>query len=227
MGDSVFIETRAAVHRTSAGKSIAFPDVCLCPPTPPAGPVPVPLPNTVVAMDLQAGAPTVLIEGNPAGKKSSFFMKSTGNEVSLPTGGGVMTHAVQGMARFQTFSTRVFFQGEPAVRHLDLLTHNHLAVPPNTPPAPWLSMMKPPSIEPPKIVRKVGDETDEVAIRYVPFGEGRRRPPLQYVLTLSDGRKFEGSLPEGAGVYITGLPPGSKHTVEFPEKNRAKRTTER
>jgi len=94
MGDSVFINGRAAVHKGSAGKSIAFPDVCLCPPSPPAGPIPTPLPNAVQAADLDGGAKSVLIEGNPNGKQSSFFKKSTGNEVSRPTGGGVITHGV-------------------------------------------------------------------------------------------------------------------------------------
>ena len=42
MGDKVFINGRAAVHKGSAGKAIAFPDVCLCPPTPPAGPCGLP-----------------------------------------------------------------------------------------------------------------------------------------------------------------------------------------
>jgi hypothetical protein len=51
MGDTVFINGRAAVHAGSAGKSIAFPDVCLCPPTPPAGPIPTPLPERRRAID--------------------------------------------------------------------------------------------------------------------------------------------------------------------------------
>jgi len=148
MGDNVFINDRAAVHSGSMGQSIAFPDVCLCPPTPPTGPIPTPLPNTVVAQDLTAGAVTVLIEGNPAGTSQSFFMKSTGNEVSRPTGGGVMTMAVQGSAHWGTFAMNVFFEGQPAVRHMDLLTHNHLVQPGNTPPSPWMSAMGPPSVPP-------------------------------------------------------------------------------
>ena len=31
MADKVFANGRAAIHKASAGKSIAFPDVCLCP----------------------------------------------------------------------------------------------------------------------------------------------------------------------------------------------------
>ena len=52
MADNVFINGRAAVHKGSTGKSVAFPDVCLCPPSPPAGPIPTPLPNTFKAADL-------------------------------------------------------------------------------------------------------------------------------------------------------------------------------
>lgn len=146
MADKVFINGRAVVHKKSLGQSTAFPDVCLCPPSPPAGPVPTPLPNIVKGADLDGGASSVLVEGNPAGTRSSFFRMSTGNEVSRPTGGGVITHAVQGKAYFQTFSMNVLLDGEPAVRHLDLVTHNHLATAPgNTPPAPWMSAMSPPA----------------------------------------------------------------------------------
>src|ERR1017187_4002245 len=127
MADNVFINGRAAVHAGSAGKSIAFPDVCLCPPSPPAGPIPTPLPNTAQAMDLQGGATTVTIEGNPVAHAQSFIAQSTGNEVAQATGGGVVTHMVKGAAYFQTFSMDVFIEGQPAVRHLDLLTHNHMA----------------------------------------------------------------------------------------------------
>jgi len=142
MADNVFINGRAAIHAGSAGKSIAFPDVCLCPPPPPSGPVPTPLPNTAQAMDLQGGAVTVTIESNPIAHAKSFIAKSTGNEVATSTGGGVITHMVQGMAYFQTFSMDVFIESQPAVRHMDLLTHNHMAMMPgNTPPAPWMSAM--------------------------------------------------------------------------------------
>ena len=39
----------------------------------------------------------------------------------------------------------VMIEGEPAVRHLNLVTHNHAGqMPPNTPPTPWLSTMNVP-----------------------------------------------------------------------------------
>jgi hypothetical protein len=133
MGDNVFINGRAAIHAGSAGKSVAFPDVCLCPPSPPSGPIPTPLPNTPQAKDLKGGAVAVLIEGNRVAHRDSYIATSTGNEVSKSTGGGIITHQHKGAAYFQTFSMNVFIEGKPAVRHLDLLTHNHMAkMPGNT-----------------------------------------------------------------------------------------------
>lgn len=179
MGDTVFVNGRAVVHKGSAGKSIAFPDVCLCPPTPPAGPIPTPLPNTVQAMDMDGGAESVLTEDNPIGKQTSFFAKSTGNEVSQPTGGGVVTHAVQGKAYFQSFSPDVMIEGEPVVRHLDLLTHNHLAqAPGNTPPVPWLSTQSLPALPPPELRKSDNDG-----------------PGLKVTLSTGTGQKAEDPLP--------------------------------
>jgi hypothetical protein len=144
MADKVFINGRSAVHAGSPGKSMAFPDVNLCPPTPPAGPVPLPLPNIAQAADLQGGADTVTIGGNPMGKQSSFFAKSTGNESAQSTGGGVVSHVVQGKAYFVSYSVDVTIEGEKAVRHLDMMTHNHAAQsPPNAAMGTYLGSMDP------------------------------------------------------------------------------------
>ena len=140
---------RSAIHAGSAGKTICFPDVNLCPPTPPAGPVPMPLPNMAQGADLQGGASSVLIEGNPMAKKSSFLAKSTGNEAAQSTGGGVVSHVVQGKAYFTSFSFDVTVEGEEAPRHLDMLTHNHAAQsPPNAAMGTYLGMMDPAVIPP-------------------------------------------------------------------------------
>jgi hypothetical protein len=138
MADKVFVNGRAAVHKKSSMKSIGFPDVCLCPPSPPAGPIPAPLPNMAQAADLDGGASSVLIEGSPMGKKSSFFAKSTGDEVAKNAGGNVVTHVVQGKAEFQSYSMDVLIEGEEAVRALDLMTHNHASPPAGTPPVPLI-----------------------------------------------------------------------------------------
>jgi hypothetical protein len=109
-------------------------------------------------MDMDGGATSVTTEGNPIGKQSSFFKKSTGNEPSQPTGGGVVTAAFQGKAYFQSASPDVMIEGEPVVRHLDLLTHNHTGqAPGNTPPVPWLSTQSLPGMPPPALRKSESD----------------------------------------------------------------------
>jgi hypothetical protein len=114
-----------------------MPDVCLCPPPSPAGPIPTPLPNNAMASDLTDGAKSVLIDDNPAGNAKSKISTSTGNEVSKPTGGGVVSSNTKGAAHFTVGSMDVLIEGEGAVRHLDMATHNH-DNPPNTPP--WVQV---------------------------------------------------------------------------------------
>jgi hypothetical protein len=216
MGDSVFVNGRAVVHKGSAGKSIAFPDVCLCPPTPPAGPIPVPLPNTVMAQDLANGSATVLVEGNPAGTRKSFFAKSTGNEVSQPTGGGVVTHAVQGKAHFgfgHSFNT--FYEGEPVVRHLDPLTHNHLAqMPGNTPPAPWLSTMDPslPRQAPEVSVREMREGDAWIAIQ-LSDEVGGAVAGSRYKLKTPSGTTLDGRFLAAGALRVRGLKKGKCELV--------------
>ncbi len=78
------------------------------------------------------------------GKKSSFIAKSTGNEAAQSTGGGVVSHVVQGKAYFTSYSMDVTIEGEEAPRHLDMMTHNHAAQsPPNAAMGTFLAMMNP------------------------------------------------------------------------------------
>jgi hypothetical protein len=142
MADTVFVNGMSAVHAGSPGQTMCFPDINLCPPTPPAGPIPMPLPNIALGADLQGGASSVTIGGNPMAKQSSFLAKSTGNEPAQPTGGGVVSHVIQGKAYFTSFSVDVSIEGEPATRHLDMMTHNHAAqCPPNSAVGTYLAMM--------------------------------------------------------------------------------------
>lgn len=142
MADSVFVNRMSAIHKGSPGKSMAFPDVNLCPPAPPAGPVPTPLPNIAQAADLAGGATTVKIEGNPMAKKSSYFAKSTGNAMARSTGGGVLTHVVEGKAYFASFSMNVKIEGEFVPRHLDMMTHNHAAPTPGEAVGTYMGTMQ-------------------------------------------------------------------------------------
>lgn len=210
MADNVFINGRAAIHKGSAGKSIAFPDVCLCPPTPPSGPIPTPLPNTASAMDLQGGAATVTIEGNPVAHAQSFIAKSTGNEVSQPTGGGVITHMVQGAAYFQTFSMNVFIENQPAVRHLDLLTHNHMAkLPGNTPPAPWMSAMVAGPGPAPQGSEKDAREGKDFITLALKDELGRPVVDLKMLFETPAKRVFRTPSPRSGEITIRGLKKGS------------------
>ena len=216
MGDTVFINGRAAVHAGSAGKSIAFPDVCLCPPTPPAGPIPTPLPNNVQAADLDGGASSVLIEGNPMGKQSSYFKQSTGNVVAQSTGGGVVTAQVQGKAYFQSFAMNVMIEGEPAVRHLDLghpqprgpAAAQHaadaLAVDDERPGAAAGSAIK-------------DEQKGPDGFRFRSSTKaGNPLAGVSYSVQLSDASTVDGRTPLSGVAKVRGIPKGT-YTVTFPE----------
>jgi hypothetical protein len=218
----VYINGHEAVHKDCGGMAIAFPDVCLCPPGPPSGPVPVPLTNTVQAKDLVNGALSVVIQGHPAGHRDSFFVTSTGNEVSRPTGGGVTSHAVQGKAYFASWSGDVLIEGKHAVRDGDLLTQNHLeGMPSNCPPSVWMGTICPgakPQAGTPKHSTKTLQEGKEwVTIRAVnPYGG-----PMayrRYRLTTASGTVIEGRTLLGGTVTVRGIAKG-KCKVEWLDED--------
>jgi hypothetical protein len=219
MGDTVFINGRAAVHKGSAGIATLSPDVCLCPPTPPAGPVPTPLPNQVVAADLKDGASSVKVEGNPAGKQSSSFGKSTGNEVSRSTGGGVLSGTAQGKAFFVTGSFDVLIEGEPAVRHMDLITGNHGAkAPPNTPPGPFVSVAAPGGASARRRTSSEAGAEEERLVVAIQQSAQASWAGARYRLT-AGGKSFEGRL-AGAARVDHMIPKGTKEAKleVFPPK---------
>ena len=190
----VYINGHEAVHEGCGGMAIAFPDVCLCPS--PAGPVPVPLTNVVQAKDMVGGALTVVIQGYPAGHSDSYFEKSTGNEVSRNTGGGVISHAVQGAAYFASSSPDVLIEGKYAVRDGDLLTQNHKnRMPANCPPSVWMGTVCPgggPKTIPKNKTNVLQEGTDWIEISLVdeadeaiPYTSFRFKTPKQ---ALVEGR---------------------------------------
>lgn len=145
MGNNVFANGREVSCKAANGKSIgAFPDVCLTPPAPPAGPLPIPYPNTAVASDCSGGSKSVKIGGREAMlKNKSYFKKSTGDEAATKSQGmGVVTHQIRGKAYFASWSMDVQIEGNNAVRHLDLMTHNHGSDPPNSPPWTYADRME-------------------------------------------------------------------------------------
>ena len=85
MGKNVFgngmeIGAQASDHKCIA----AMPDVCLSPPSPPAGPLPVPYPNTSFSRDLKDGTKDVFIGGQPVCKDSKSYYQTSplGDEAS-------------------------------------------------------------------------------------------------------------------------------------------------
>lgn len=145
MGNNVFANGREISCKAADGKAVcAFPDVCLTPPTPPAGFIPVPYPNTGMASDASNGSTTVKISGKEVMlKNKSFFKKSTGDEAATrSTPMGVVTHTITGKVYFNSWSMDVKVEGENVVRHLDLTTHNHMSYPGNSPPWPYVDTME-------------------------------------------------------------------------------------
>jgi len=139
MANQVYVNGREIACKAAAGKSAAaFPDTCLSPPSPPAGPAPLPYPNTAYASDTTNGSTTVMISGEEIMlKDTSTFKKSTGDEAATKSlGMGVVTHTIQGEASFVSWSMDVKIEGQNADRHLDQMLHNEQCSPANT--CPWL-----------------------------------------------------------------------------------------
>jgi hypothetical protein len=161
-----------------------------------------------VAADLDNCAAHVTIAGNPVAHRDSHFKKSTGNEVSRPTGGGVVSHAVQGKAVFRSYSPNVFIEGKPAVRHADLLTQNHTGQTGNTPPSVWMSSVDLSKPQPPKKLTKVlGDGKDWIEIVVVDE-EGESVPHLEFRIAGPKGKSMSGRLLAAGSMRLTGIAEG-------------------
>jgi uncharacterized Zn-binding protein involved in type VI secretion len=217
MADDVFINKLSAIHKGSPGKSMAFPDVNLCPPSPPSGPIPTPLPNIAQAADLAGGASSVKINGNPIAKKSSYFAKSTGNAMARSTGGGILSHVVEGKAYFTSFSMNVKVEGEPVPRHLDMMTHNHAAPSPGEAVGTYLGSMqmvvpKIPLMPEPKERKEDGKPFDyEIFVDL----RGKQAQPASYQLLSTDGKYKEDGTQSGKTADLTVL----KFSKVLPAKN--------
>ncbi|MEM9319514.1 MAG: PAAR-like domain-containing protein [Pseudomonadota bacterium] len=146
MANNVFANGREVSCKSGQGKSIcAFPDVCMTPPENPATPpgVPVPYPNTGFSSDCTSGSKTVKITNKEVMlKNKSYFKKSVGDEAGAAAKKGVVSSVNRGKVYFTAFSMDVKVEGENAVRHLDLTTHNHGSAM-NTPPFPHIDSMTP------------------------------------------------------------------------------------
>lgn len=103
--------------------SFAFPDVCkvLMP-----APVPTPLPNFAFST---LAIPTIFnhfITAMPVHNLLTTTAISSGNEVSAPGGGGVVSNMFIGSKRNLLGSFKTFFQCMPTTRMLDMSGQNGL-----------------------------------------------------------------------------------------------------
>jgi hypothetical protein len=129
LGNEVFANGNEIACKSGDAKVIAaFPDVCLSPPSPPAGPIPVPYPDTSFSKDMKNGSKKVKIDGKEVMLKDKSFYKTSplGNEAATKSlGAGVVSHVITGKTYFVAWSMDVKFEGQNVDRHLDLTTSNH------------------------------------------------------------------------------------------------------
>ena len=124
----MFANGREISGKASGNKSIAaMPDVCMSPPSPPAGPIPIPYPNFSKASDTSSGSKKVKIGRKEVGlKNKSDYKKSKGDEAATRNFGmGIVTHKIQGKTKHAAWSFDVKIEKQNVIRHLDLTTHNH------------------------------------------------------------------------------------------------------
>ncbi len=134
MANNVFANGREISCKAGDTKVIsAFPDVCLSPPSPPAGPIPIPYPLFSFAKDTTSGSKSVKISKKEAMlKDKSYYKKSKGDEAATKSlGQGAVTHTLGGKVYFVSWSMDVTIEGENVVRHLDMTTSNHASPMPN------------------------------------------------------------------------------------------------
>jgi hypothetical protein len=152
MANEVYANNNEISCKSGEGKVVAsFPDVCLSPPSPPAGPVPIPYPVSSFSSDATDGSKTVQISGKEVMlKDKSYFSKCTGDEAATKSlGMGVVSHNITGKVYFAAWSMDVKFEGLNVDRNLDLTTSNHMSPNGNTPPMVEIDGMSVPAdVEP-------------------------------------------------------------------------------
>lgn len=126
---TVFAENMGLFHKGSGGKGIAPGDVCLSPPPPPAGPVPIPYVNIANASDLAKGSSSVKIDGEPTALEDKSEISTSSGDEAGTQGGNVVTHKTKGKAVFTMWSFTVKIEGKGACRHGDPMGQNCMTPP--------------------------------------------------------------------------------------------------
>lgn len=144
MSNKVFVNNNEISCKSGSGKVVAaFPDVCMSPPSPPAGPVPIPYPVSSFSSDTTKGSRSVKVNGKEVMLKNrSYFKKCTGDEAATKAWGmGVISHQITGKVYFAAWSMDLKIENENACRHLDITTSNHASPLGDTPTIPELENM--------------------------------------------------------------------------------------
>ena len=198
MGHEVYANGRAFAAKAGDGKvTAATPDVCLSPPSPPAGPAPVPYAVSSFDSDTTDGSKTVKIAGKEVMlKDKSSFKKCTGDEAATKgLGMGVITHNITGPVYFVAWSQDVEVEGENAVRHLDMTTSNHASNEPGNDSVPMSEISE----------KKTPDDCDDAkaasdaAMNELP--EDMRPPKPKKAITVTTGKL---TLPDGTSQIVKG-----------------------
>jgi Domain of unknown function (DUF4150) len=124
VGCTVFANGQGFFHKSSGGSGKAFPDVCLSPPPPPTGPVPVPYNNLLNASDLTEGSQTVKIQGSPTALENQSYVTTSSGDEGGTQGGNVLTHKTKGTGYFMLWSFDVKVEGKGVCRHDDPMGQN-------------------------------------------------------------------------------------------------------
>ena len=167
MSNKVYANNNEIACKSGNDKVIAsFPDVCLSPPSPPAGPIPVPYPDSSFSKDMKSGSKKVKIDGKEVMLKDKSYYKSSplGDEAATKSlGAGVITHVITGKTYFVGWSMDVKFEGKNVDRHLDLTTSNHASPMANAQiPLPGLEGMTMTPAEKKQKCEELHDEKDRI-----------------------------------------------------------------
>ncbi|MEM7056548.1 MAG: PAAR-like domain-containing protein [Pseudomonadota bacterium] len=125
---NVFANGKEVSSKKTTNKSApAMMSVCLSPPSPPAGPIPIPYPVSDMASNTTDGTGSVYIKKKEVGKKNgSNYKKCNGNQPATRNFGmDVVSHTIQGKTKFQAYSFDVMFEKHGAERFMDMTTTNH------------------------------------------------------------------------------------------------------
>ena len=102
------------------GMDMGFPDVCLTPT--PAGPVPIPYPNTAMGIMAIPNNQTILFMGMPAHNMATSIPMTNGDNAGVAL--GVASGTVMGPSRHLTGAFTVLLNGAPATRLTSMSLQN-------------------------------------------------------------------------------------------------------